>query len=252
MSVTRQLLRIATAGSVDDGKSTLIGRLLHDTDSLPLDHLEAVTDDRGRRRPRGAVRRPARRTRARHHHRRGLPLLFHRRPQLHPGRHARSRALHPQHVHRRVERTRGDPSGRRPRGSAAADPSARPDRKAVGHQALCGRPSTRSTLSTSTRTGSPRSNRAAATRGPPGQHRDHRHPDRGQARRQRGSPLDSTPRGTTARRCWTTWKASNWLRRRPSRPGCDCRCNGFRGRPPTSAAATPGGWRRARSASATR
>ncbi len=44
---TRQLLRIATSGSVDDGKSTLIGRLLHDTDSLPLDHLEAVTDDEG-------------------------------------------------------------------------------------------------------------------------------------------------------------------------------------------------------------
>ena len=45
--MTRQLLRIATAGSVDDGKSTLIGRLLHDTDSLPLDHLDAVTDDEG-------------------------------------------------------------------------------------------------------------------------------------------------------------------------------------------------------------
>jgi bifunctional enzyme CysN/CysC len=45
--MTRQLLRIATAGSVDDGKSTLIGRLLHDTDSLPLDHLEAVTDAEG-------------------------------------------------------------------------------------------------------------------------------------------------------------------------------------------------------------
>ncbi|MBT1193971.1 50S ribosome-binding GTPase [Rhodococcus kroppenstedtii] len=43
----RQLLRIATAGSVDDGKSTLIGRLLHDTDSLPLDHLESVTDEDG-------------------------------------------------------------------------------------------------------------------------------------------------------------------------------------------------------------
>jgi bifunctional enzyme CysN/CysC len=45
--ITRQLLRITTAGSVDDGKSTLIGRLLHDTDSLPLDHLEAVTDSEG-------------------------------------------------------------------------------------------------------------------------------------------------------------------------------------------------------------
>jgi bifunctional enzyme CysN/CysC len=47
MSSTRQLLRLATAGSVDDGKSTLIGRLMHDTDSLPLDHLEAVTDEEG-------------------------------------------------------------------------------------------------------------------------------------------------------------------------------------------------------------
>jgi bifunctional enzyme CysN/CysC len=45
--VARQLLRIATAGSVDDGKSTLIGRLMHDTDSLPLDHLEAVKDEEG-------------------------------------------------------------------------------------------------------------------------------------------------------------------------------------------------------------
>ncbi|GGF36829.1 adenylyl-sulfate kinase [Williamsia phyllosphaerae] len=42
---TRQLLRLATAGSVDDGKSTLIGRLMYDTDSLPLDHLEAVIKD---------------------------------------------------------------------------------------------------------------------------------------------------------------------------------------------------------------
>ena len=47
MSHPRQLLRLATAGSVDDGKSTLIGRLMHDTDSLPLDHLEAVTDEEG-------------------------------------------------------------------------------------------------------------------------------------------------------------------------------------------------------------
>lgn len=45
--ITRQLLRITTAGSVDDGKSTLIGRLLHDTNSLPLDHLAAVTDEEG-------------------------------------------------------------------------------------------------------------------------------------------------------------------------------------------------------------
>jgi bifunctional enzyme CysN/CysC len=37
-----QLLRLATAGSVDDGKSTLIGRLLHDTKTIFEDQLEAV------------------------------------------------------------------------------------------------------------------------------------------------------------------------------------------------------------------
>jgi bifunctional enzyme CysN/CysC len=36
------LCRIATAGSVDDGKSTLIGRLLYDSKSLFSDQLEAV------------------------------------------------------------------------------------------------------------------------------------------------------------------------------------------------------------------
>ncbi|MFI0962674.1 sulfate adenylyltransferase subunit 1 [Streptomyces sp. NPDC021080] len=36
------LLRFATAGSVDDGKSTLVGRLLHDSKSILTDQLEAV------------------------------------------------------------------------------------------------------------------------------------------------------------------------------------------------------------------
>ncbi|WP_256793290.1 sulfate adenylyltransferase subunit 1 [Terrabacter sp. Ter38] len=44
------LLRLATAGSVDDGKSTLVGRLLHDTKSVLSDQLaavERVSRDRG-------------------------------------------------------------------------------------------------------------------------------------------------------------------------------------------------------------
>ena len=44
------LLRIATAGSVDDGKSTLVGRLLFDTKSVLADQIDAVTKasvDRG-------------------------------------------------------------------------------------------------------------------------------------------------------------------------------------------------------------
>lgn len=36
------LLRFITAGSVDDGKSTLIGRLLYDSKSILIDHLEAI------------------------------------------------------------------------------------------------------------------------------------------------------------------------------------------------------------------
>ena len=43
------LLRFTTAGSVDDGKSTLIGRLLHDTKSIFEDQLEAVEDASNRR-----------------------------------------------------------------------------------------------------------------------------------------------------------------------------------------------------------
>ena len=44
------LLRLATAGSVDDGKSTLVGRLLHDSKSVLADQLDAVervSRDRG-------------------------------------------------------------------------------------------------------------------------------------------------------------------------------------------------------------
>ncbi|HET8993869.1 MAG TPA: GTP-binding protein [Rhodococcus sp. (in: high G+C Gram-positive bacteria)] len=37
------LLRLATAGSVDDGKSTLVGRLLYDTKSVLADQIDAVT-----------------------------------------------------------------------------------------------------------------------------------------------------------------------------------------------------------------
>ena len=37
-----QLLRFTTAGSVDDGKSTLIGRFLYDSKSIFEDQLEAI------------------------------------------------------------------------------------------------------------------------------------------------------------------------------------------------------------------
>ncbi|WP_216901145.1 adenylyl-sulfate kinase [Nocardia alni] len=40
--MSRNLLRLATAGSVDDGKSTLIGRLLYDSKNLFTDQLDAI------------------------------------------------------------------------------------------------------------------------------------------------------------------------------------------------------------------
>ena len=41
----KELLRLLTCGSVDDGKSTLIGRLLHDSKTIYEDQLAAITQD---------------------------------------------------------------------------------------------------------------------------------------------------------------------------------------------------------------
>jgi len=41
----KELLRFLTCGNVDDGKSTLIGRLLHDSKMIYEDHLEAINRD---------------------------------------------------------------------------------------------------------------------------------------------------------------------------------------------------------------
>ena len=43
----KELLRFVTVGSVDDGKSTLIGRLLRDTGGVYDDQLEAVAQASG-------------------------------------------------------------------------------------------------------------------------------------------------------------------------------------------------------------
>src|ERR1700743_109873 len=44
-----ELLRLVTAGSVDDGKSTLIGRLLYDTKQILADQLEHIEETSMRR-----------------------------------------------------------------------------------------------------------------------------------------------------------------------------------------------------------
>src|SRR5271156_6549104 len=44
--LSKELLRFTTAGSVDDGKSTLIGRLLYDSKSVYEDQLDSVKKSR--------------------------------------------------------------------------------------------------------------------------------------------------------------------------------------------------------------
>jgi len=53
MLTEKPLLRISTAGSVDDGKSTLIGRLLYDTKTVWDDHLEDIGRSKVNRASRG-------------------------------------------------------------------------------------------------------------------------------------------------------------------------------------------------------
>ncbi|WP_210491149.1 GTP-binding protein [Patulibacter sp. SYSU D01012] len=55
VAATADLLRVATAGSVDDGKSTLIGRLLYDSKQVLVDQLEQVQEASVRRHGAGAV-----------------------------------------------------------------------------------------------------------------------------------------------------------------------------------------------------
>jgi hypothetical protein len=48
-NLNKELLRFTTAGSVDDGKSTLIGRLLHDSKTVYEDQLSSVKKSRTNR-----------------------------------------------------------------------------------------------------------------------------------------------------------------------------------------------------------
>ncbi len=97
-----ELLRFATAGSVDDGKSTLIGRLLYDSKSdlrgpARGGRAHEPRPRRRVRRPRAAHRRAARRARAGDHDRRRLPLLRDTPAQVHHRRHAGAHPAHAQH-----------------------------------------------------------------------------------------------------------------------------------------------------------
>ena len=134
------LLRFSTAGSVDDGKSTLIGRLLFDSRSVLEDQvatLARTTERRGGKGPRPGApdRRPRRRARAGHHDRRRLPLLRDQEAQVHHRRHPGPRAVHPQHGDRRLDGRSHDRADRREEGRAAAVAPPRRGREPARHPA---------------------------------------------------------------------------------------------------------------------
>ena len=158
----------------------------------------------GRRdRLRAAGRRPGRRARAGHHHRRRLPLLLHRQAQVHRRRHARPRAVHPQHGHRRLDRRpRRDPD-RCAQGRADPDPAAQlpasparhPPRRAGGQQDGPGRTTTQDVVRRDRRRlPRLRRRRSASTTFTP-------IPMSALRRRQHHRAQRATRPGTTARRC---------------------------------------------------
>ena len=75
----------------------------------------------------------SRRARAGHHHRRRLPLLRDRQAQVHRRRHARPRAIYPQHGDRRLDRRPRHHPDRRAQGRAHPDPAPQPPRPPARH-----------------------------------------------------------------------------------------------------------------------
>ena len=87
---------------------------------------------------RPAGRRPCGRAGAGHHHRCRLPLLLHRPPEVHRGRHPRARAVHTQHGHRGLHGGCGGDPDRRPPGRADPDPPPFLPRPFAGYPACRG------------------------------------------------------------------------------------------------------------------
>ncbi|HEX5544701.1 MAG TPA: GTP-binding protein [Nitrospira sp.] len=83
-------LRFITCGSVDDGKSTLIGRLLYETKLIFQDQLEALKQDSQKFGTQGERLDFALLVD-------GLQAERHTNPALHCRRYARTRTVHPQH-----------------------------------------------------------------------------------------------------------------------------------------------------------
>ena len=134
------LLRFSTAGSVDDGKSTLIGRLLYDTQGVYEGQVRSIAG-KGTTAPgvldfallTDGLRAERERERAALAACIPLPLLRDGAAQVHHCRHARARAIHAQYGHRSQHRRRGHCAGGRAQGPAEAVAPSR------GHHGAAGR-----------------------------------------------------------------------------------------------------------------
>ena len=132
-----ELVRLVTCGSVDDGKSTLIGRLLFDTKQVFVDQMEHV-EETSERRGDGYVNLALLTDGLRAEREQGITIdvayrsfiTRARRFQLAdaPG----PRPVHAQHGHRRLDGRRRHRAPRRAQGSHRADAPTRVDRSALG------------------------------------------------------------------------------------------------------------------------
>ena len=135
------MLRLVITGSVDDGKSTLIGRLLYDSKQILTDQLEALRTASQRRNGEGGLDLSLLTDGLRAEREQGITIDVAYRyfqtaaPQVHHRRHPRPRELHPQHGHGRVDRRPGRDPDRRAQGRRRADPPARVHRIAARYQA---------------------------------------------------------------------------------------------------------------------
>ena len=106
----KDLLRFSTAGSVDDGKSTLIGRLLYDTQSVYEDQVRSI-EGKGTTAP-GQIDFALLTDGLRAEREQGITIdVAYRyfstaKTEIHHRRHPGPRAVHPQYGHRRLYRRR--------------------------------------------------------------------------------------------------------------------------------------------------
>ena len=248
-----ELLRFATAGSVDDGKSTLIGRLLYDSKQIFEDTLDAI-EHSSRLRGEEGMNLALLTDGLRAEREQGITIDVAYRyfatpdPQVHHRRHARPHSVHAQHGHRRVDRRpRADPR-RRPQRHHRAVAAARVPRVAARRAAP--RAVRQQDGPRRLRPGGLRAHpaRVPRVRGQARRARPHVHPDLGAARATTSSSAPRTCRGTRARRCCTSSKTCTSPRTATSSTA-GSRCSTSSG--PATTASTTTAATRARSSSGT-